>query len=92
MRLTLLSDQAAKTRIFDLFNQGAMPRHLFDDVSRFYFKPTEEEPDCQPRTAWGLHNACTRAMKVLSPAAHYTNTLNVGRVFQMANAEPVNMV
>ena len=92
MRLTLLTDQAAKTRIFDLVNQGAMPLHLFDDVSRFYFKPTEEEPDCQPRTAWGLHNACTRAMKVLSPAAHYTNTLNVGRVFQMANTEPVSMV
>ena len=84
VRLTLLSDQAAKTRIFDLFNQGAMPLHLFDDVSRFYFKPTDEEPDCQPRTAWGLHNACTRAMKVLSPAAQYTNTISVGAAFEMA--------
>jgi len=94
LRHTILTETAAKTRIFDLFNAGAMPLHLFDDVSRCYFHPTDDEPDCQPRTAWGLHNACTRMLKVLKPAAQYNHTLNVGRVFQLAsaNTSPVNMV
>jgi hypothetical protein len=84
LRTRRLSTGAAKTRIFDLFNKGAMPLHLFDDVSNFYFNPTDATPDCTPRTAWGLHNACTRSMKVLSPTAQFTNTLNVGREFQLA--------
>jgi hypothetical protein len=86
MKRILLTDSTAKIRLFNLFNSGAMPIHLFDDVAQLYFKPQDEHPDCQPRSAWGLHNACTRAIKLLKPAAQFTSTIDVGRQFDLAAA------
>ena len=86
MKKVLLTDSSAKIRLFNLFNNGAMPIHLFDDVSQLYFKPQDEHPDCQPRSAYGLHNACTRAIKLLKPAAQFTSTIDVGRQFDLAAA------
>jgi hypothetical protein len=82
MRNTVIADREAKVRIFDVFNQGALPLHMFDDVSQLYFRPQDEHPDCQPRTAWGLHNACTRAIKLLNPARQFTAGVDVSRIFK----------
>ena len=79
------SDERAKVKLFDLFNKGALPLHLFDDVSRYYFQPQEEHPDCKPRTFYGLNNACTRAIQQLkSPEAQFNCAVNVGRHFELA--------
>jgi hypothetical protein len=62
-----LTDMCAKALIYDVFAAGIAPLHLFDDVNRFYFQPDADATDCQPRTAWGVHNAFTRAFRELSP-------------------------
>ena len=83
MQMTMITDIVAKTQIFDIFNSKVMPVHLFDDVSEFYFKPTDEMTDCTPRTQWGLHNAFTRAMKKLPPARAFSANVALGRAFGM---------
>jgi hypothetical protein len=85
LRATTIGDREAKVRIFDIFNKGALPLHMFDDVSQLYFHPQDEHPDCQPRSLWGLHNACTRAVKLLSPARQFTSGIDVSRIFNMAD-------
>lgn len=83
LELTAVSDVEAKNRIFDVFNAGVLPLHLFSDVSRFYFKPTDEQTDCQPRTLWGLHNAMTRAARDLSPVRLFRASIDLGRAFHI---------
>ena len=59
-------------------------------MSRFYFHPTTDQPDCQPRTEWGLHNAFTRAMRDLTPLRQFGATQGLGRAFGLnASEEPV---
>ena len=92
MKNNWLSDQTAKLRIFNLFQKGAMPLHLFDDVCRYYFDTQDEQPDCQPRSMYGLHNACTRAIKVLKPAAQFSSTIDVGRQFHLATGDHTGLL
>jgi hypothetical protein len=75
LQATAISDMAAKAKAFDVFAEGILPIHLFDDVDANYFRPTEDMTDCTPRTEWGLHNAFTRAMK----------SLGLGRTAMAAN-------
>lgn len=77
----VLDDTAAKALIFDLFAQAILPVKLFDDVNGFYFARSDERPDCLPRTAWGLHNAVTRAIKSLKPVPAFQRTVAVGKFF-----------
>ena len=85
LKTKYLSDDEAKQNIFNLFNEGTMPLHLFDDVAKYYFNPQDDQPDCMPRTKWGLSNACTRSIQKLKPAAQFDCSLNVGRYFRLAN-------
>ncbi len=85
MRDVAITENEAKGQIFDLFNKGVMPLHLFDDVARLYMKPQDEHIDCLPRTMWGLANACTRAIKVLKPATQFDCATNIGWHFKLAN-------
>jgi len=78
-----ISDLEAKARVFDVFAAKVVPVHLFDDVEQFYFHPADEMTDCQPRTAWGLHNAFTRAMKKMPPSTGFNATVALGRAFGM---------
>jgi hypothetical protein len=87
---TTLLDGPAKQIIFDVFHAHIIPVRLFNDVSRFYFHPTDDQPDCQPRTQWGLHNAFTRAMRDLTPLRQFGATQGLGRAFGLtASEEPV---
>ena len=73
-----------------MFNAHIVPIRLFDDVSRSYFHPSHDQPDCQPRTEWGLHNAFTRAMRDLTPLRQFGATQGLGRAFGLsASEEPV---
>jgi hypothetical protein len=73
--------------IFDVFHAHIVPVRLFHDVSRFYFHPTDDQPDCQPRTQWGLHNAFTRAMRDLTPLRQFGATQGLGRAFGLTADE-----
>jgi len=51
-------------------------------VTAAYFTPHPElMADCQPRTAWGLHNAFTRAIREMAPAPAFAATTKLGRFF-----------
>ncbi len=39
------------------------------------------EADCQPRTAWGLHNAFTWAIREMALAPAFAATTKLGRFF-----------
>ena len=72
----------AKSRLFDIFEQGVMPLHLLPKVSALYFQPDDAHTDCQPRSLWGLNNACTRAIHELKkPAAKFAVSQQVGQHF-----------
>lgn len=79
-------DLEAKARIFDIFAQRVVPVHLFDEVGRYYFSPADDATDCHPRTVWGLHNAFTRALKVLPPATAFSTTVALGRAFGLTES------
>lgn len=76
-----IDDTQAKVVVYDAFAAGIVPSRLFDDVHGNYFAPTPEMVDCQPRTMGGLHNAFTRAVKVLNPAPAFRATTELGRMF-----------
>jgi hypothetical protein len=69
---------------------------MFDEVAQNYFHAAERNyEDSAPRTAWGLHNAATRAVKALSPASMYRTTRSLGRYFglgETVDAEEVTVL
>jgi hypothetical protein len=79
-----LRDWEAKEIIFDAFAQEILPIRLFGAVSETYFHPQEDMPDVVHRTAWGLHNAMSRALKQLAPAALFQATTQLGRLFGLS--------
>lgn len=81
-----LTDGQAKEVIYDVFAASVLPARLFDDVNRFYFKPSADMPDCEPRTAWGVHNAMTRAVKDLPPVRAFQATVLLGRQLGLTSA------
>jgi len=83
-----MADYAAKSLLYDVFSTGALPLHLLDDVNGFYFRPQEQHTDCQPRSAWGLHNACTRGAGLLKDTQRFHSSMALGRVFDLAKTAP----
>jgi hypothetical protein len=78
----VVSDDQAKVKLFDLRYKGILPVSLFDDAASNYFRAAElNYADAAPRTTWGLHNACTRAIKALSPASQFRALIDLGRAF-----------
>lgn len=81
LKASPLNDFEARALAFEAFAAGVVPSRLLDDVDRFYFRPTEDMTDCQPRSLWGLHNAFTRAMHDLTPIRKYGATIALGQLF-----------
>jgi hypothetical protein len=80
---TELTDTDAKARIFDIFNTGVLPSRLLLPIARQYFKPVASEPDCQPRSLWGLNNSCTRSIQALTPGAAFAAAHRIGAHFKL---------
>jgi len=87
-----LTDTDAKAFIFDAFiTHDVMPTRLLPQVARDYFEPTPTEEDPQtdlveyPRTLWSLHNAFTRAARVLRPQRKFEATAKLGGLLAAAN-------
>ena len=71
----------AKRAIYDVFAQRILPLRFFDDVDRAYFRPEAGWTDCQPRTLWAVHNACTRVARELPLNVQLQATTRLGRLF-----------
>ena len=78
---TEVSDDEAKVVIFDAFEGGALPPTKLPHVIANYFHPTAAMTDCQPRTLWGVHNACTRIVRDMKPRPAFEATTLLGKLF-----------
>ena len=87
-------ERMQNTPLSTLEAQALLAKCLYDGVTTFqtfkiaydlYFDRAvdapHEYPDCAPRTAWGLHNAYTRALKLATPNAAFSTTVALGKVF-----------
>ena len=83
IRAISLSDDEAKSALYDLLQTKILPSKLLPTVHEAYFDKLEEYPDCAPRSLWGLHNACTRGAKLLEPARQFEFTRSLGEVFHL---------
>jgi hypothetical protein len=79
---TDITDNIAKRIIYDAFAGGIAPSRLFDDVDRFYFKPTADTPETYERTLWGLQNAFTRSFRDLTPQRRLGASVALGAHFE----------
>jgi hypothetical protein len=78
----VISDDEAKVKLFDLRYQGVLPVSIFDEAAQNYFRAEQlGYEDSAPRTAWGLHNAATRAVKALAPTSQFRVLTDLGRSF-----------
>ncbi len=50
-------------------------------MDRAYSRPEAGWTDCQPRTLWAVHNACTRAARELPLNVKLQATTRLGRLF-----------
>ena len=81
----VLTDDQAKIKLVDLWRNDALPISLFSQAHDNYFKAEAlQYEDSAPRTAWGLHNACTRAVKALAPTTQFTVLNRLGQEFGLA--------
>lgn len=82
----VIEDDEAKVRLFDLRYDGVLPVSIFDEASTNYFRAEKlGYEDSAPRTVWGLHNACTRAVKALAPATQFRVLTDLGRSFGLGS-------
>jgi hypothetical protein len=80
-RSVSLTDDEARVRICNVFEQGALPARLFPQAARNYLSPDDSWADCTPRNLWGVHNAMTRAARDMKPGPRYRATLALSALF-----------
>lgn len=83
---TALTDNEAKALMLDAFvgREPVMPVRVMPEVAWWFTQagPEGEAPDCEPRTAYGLHNAFTRTVKTLAtPNARFEAARAVSAYF-----------
>jgi hypothetical protein len=76
-----LGDGEAKVLIFEAFAEELLPLRFFPTVTETYFHPRPDMTDVEPRSAWGLMNAFTRAVRQMAPAPAFSTTTRLGRFF-----------
>jgi Domain of unknown function (DUF932) len=76
-----ISDDEAKTLIFEAFHDEILPIRYFKPVAQAFFNPAPDMTDVQPRTMWGLHNAFTRVVRQMAPAPAFEATTELGKFF-----------
>ncbi len=81
VREDAISDDEAKSVIFEAFRFEVLPIRYFKRVAEAYFNPASDMTDVQPRTMWGLHNAFTRSVREMAPAPAFEATTELGKLF-----------
>jgi hypothetical protein len=87
-------DRLASIAVSDATAQALLAKALYNGVVTFqtfkiaydlFFEKAVRQPelyaDSAPRTAWGLHNALTRALKESRPNVAFDTTLDLANVF-----------
>jgi len=86
LKQRVIENAEAKRAIYDVFAQRILPLRFFDDVDRAYFRPEAGWTDCQPRTLWAVHNACTRVARALPMNVKLQATTRLGRLFGLGRS------
>jgi hypothetical protein len=85
MQSTVLSTEEAQALLAKSLYDGLVTFQTFKLVYDLYFeravRSPEQYPDVAPRTAWGLHNAVTRALKESTPNVAFNSTVAFSKVF-----------
>jgi hypothetical protein len=84
LQTTELTDTEAKAMVYDSVVQHEIPGKLLKNVNEWYFEKRPE--DCDPRTAWGLHNSFTRAFKTYTSFSQFEHTRSLGELFGLGKA------
>ncbi len=87
MQNTAISDITAQAMLSKALYEGVTTLQTFKLAYELYFvravRQPEAYPDCAPRSAWGLHNAYTRALKEAQPNAAFQQNINLGQLFKL---------
>jgi len=87
MQNTPLSDTQAQALLGKALYDGVTTQQTFRAAYELYFvravNSPEQYPDCAPRSAWGLHNAYTRALKLSQPNIAFNTTIDLGKLFKI---------
>lgn len=82
---TVVTDKDAQALLAKALFEGKITQKTFNISYDLFFNKAPRQPeafaDCAPRSAWGLHNALTRALKESNPNVQFNNTIELGRVF-----------
>lgn len=89
-------ERMQNTPINDTTAQAILGKALYDGVTTFqvfkvaydlYFEKAVRQPelypDCAPRSAWGLHNAYTRAIKLSTINVQFETNIELGKLFNL---------
>jgi hypothetical protein len=79
LRERALDEAEAKVLVFEAFAQEILPLRLFPVVRAHYFGNRSQ------KTAWGLHNVFTSAVKQLAPAPAFAATVRLGKFFGLTS-------
>ena len=84
MRARDVTPLEAKAFLVDNVVNGNLPQALLKTAYENYFEHDDNKPDCADRTAWGLHNAVTRAIRDanLVPESKFGITIKLGSIIR----------
>lgn len=87
MQNTPINDETARSLLAKALYEGVTTFETFKSAYDLYFVQSvatpEYFPDCAPRSAWGLHNAYTRALKGSNPNTAFDTNIALGRLFNV---------
>jgi len=84
---TPITDTTAQALLGKALYDGITTLQTFKLAYELYFTRAvaqpEAYPDCAPRSAWGLHNAYTRALKESQPNVAFQTNIDLGQLFRL---------
>jgi hypothetical protein len=87
MQNTPLNDETARALLAKSLYDGVTTFQTFKIAYDLYFTRAVNQPelyaDCAPRSAWGLHNAYTRALKESNPNVAFSTNVELGKLFKL---------
>lgn len=87
MQNTPISDETAQALLARALYNGVTTMQTFKLAYDLYFTRSVQQPeayqDCAPRSAWGLHNAYTRALKESQPNVAFNTNVDLGKLFNV---------
>jgi len=87
MQNTPINDETARAMLAKALYDGVTTFQTFKLAYDLYFERSVLQPeayqDCAPRSAWGLHNAYTRALKESQPNVAFNTNIALGRLFDV---------